>query len=98
MKKRRIYDPEFKRMAVDLYHTGKTSTQIGLDLGIGADLVRRWRKEFEESSGRCFTGNGNENLTPEQQELAKLKKELLDVKLERDILKKAVGIFSKNDG
>ena len=95
---RRTYDPEFKRMTVDLMNSGKTSTQIGFDLGVAPDLVRRWKREYNSNNGLCFTGQGNINLSPEQLELEKLKKELHEVKIERDILKKAVCIFSKNDG
>lgn len=47
--------------------------------------------------GLAFGGNGKKQLTPEQEELARLKKKLVDVEMERDILKKAVGIFSAND-
>ena len=46
----------------------------------------------------AFPGHGNPKMTAEQKEIAKLKKELREAKLERDILKKAVSIFSKSDG
>jgi transposase len=97
-KERRQFDRSFKIMAVELINSGKTSIEVGLDLGIGTDLVSRWRREFIVSESSCFSGNGNPNLTPEQKEILQLKKELRDAELERDILKKAVGIFSKSDG
>ena len=97
-KSRRKFDPEFKRMAVELCNSGKTSTQVGLELGIRAELVSRWKREFKSNPSGSFSGNGNVNLTPEEKEIARLKKELREAQIERDILKKAVSIFSKNDG
>jgi len=85
-------------MAVDLMNSGKTSTAVGLDLGIAPDLVRRWKRELVVNQANCFSGNGVPNLTPEQKEIHQLKKELREAELERDILKKAVGIFSKSGG
>jgi transposase len=98
-KHRKYYDPEFKRMAVELVETSdKTSTDIAIELGIKPDLVRRWRREYLDYQTGSFSGNGNKNLLPEQKELHQLKRELQEVKIERDILKKAVSIFSKSDG
>ena len=57
MRKLRSYDKEFKKMAVELMETGKTSYQVAEDLGIGADLVRRWRREFIANKEGCFSGN-----------------------------------------
>lgn len=59
-----------------------------------AELIYRWRREQNNNPSLTFSGNGNAQLTPEQQELSRIKKELKDVKMERDILKKAVSIFS----
>jgi transposase len=56
------------------------------------------RREAETHKGASFPGQGNKILTEEQKEIARLKKELRDATLERDILKKAVSIFSKSDG
>jgi transposase len=56
-----------------------------------------WRKEYEEFGQRSFPGNDNLKQTPEQEQIAALERKLKDVELERDILKKAIGIFSKND-
>lgn len=98
MRTRRSYDKEFKKMAVELMESGQTSAQVADDLGIKPDLIRRWRREFIVNKEGSFSGNGNPNLTAEQKEVTELKKELREVKLERDILKKAVSIFSKSDG
>jgi len=97
-KERRHYDREFKLMAVELVYKGQTTREVAEGLGIAIDLVRRWKREYEKYSENGFSGQGNANLTDEQREIARLRKELKDVQDERDILKKAVGIFSKSDG
>jgi transposase len=48
--------------------------------------------------GNSFPGNGKKKMTAEESEIARLQKELAEIRMERDILKKAVGIFSKSDG
>ena len=65
--------------------------QIEVDLGIGSGQVYKWRKELAASGQRAFPGNG----TARDEELVRLRKELARVSEERDILRKAVAIFSK---
>lgn len=96
-KERRHYDKAFKIMAVELFLNGKTSVEVGADLGIASDLVRRWARELKVGESNSFPGNGKQNLTDEQKEIIELKKALKDAEIERDILKKAVSIFSKGD-
>jgi transposase len=92
---RRNYSREFKEDAVRLLETGtKTGPEIEEDLGIGRGVVYRWRREMRreaEDGIRAFPGNGN----PRDEELARLRKELTEVTEERDILRKAVAIFSR---
>lgn len=98
-RQRKHYDSEFKRMAVELVETSeKTGAEVARELGVQPDLVNRWRREYANNKTGSFQGNGNACLTPEQEEITRLKKELQDAKVERDILKKAVDIFSKSDG
>ncbi|MBL4561779.1 MAG: transposase [Labilibaculum sp.] len=54
--------------------------------------------ELANYQGKSFSGNGKPKITVEESEVFRLKKELVEVRIERDILKKAVGIFSKSDG
>jgi transposase len=96
-KERRSYDKAFKLMAIELFKTGKTSIEVGEDLGIAPDLVRRWAREINVSESNSFPGNGKQPLTEEQKEIISLRKALKDAEIERDILKKAVSIFSKGD-
>jgi len=95
---RRHYDIEFKTMAIELALNRGNNTEVANELGIAPDLIRRWRREFAKSSSRSFPGKGNINLTAEEKEIHELKKKLRDTEIERDILKKVVGIFSKSDG
>jgi len=98
MKPRRTYDPEFKQMAVELSHLRDDISKLAEELEIKPNLLYRWRREAQRAQGGAFPGHGNPKLTEEQKEIANLKKELREAKLERDILKKAVSIFSKSDG
>jgi len=60
-------------------------------------LLYKWRKEYQQFGTGSFAGNRNLKLTPEQERIHELEKKLNDAELERDILKKAISIFSKSD-
>lgn len=94
---RKNYSKEFKQKAVELSNVRGNVQEISRELGIPAEFIYRWRKEQNLNPSLAFSGNGNKQLTEEQKELAKLKRELADVRMERDILKKAVSIFSVSD-
>jgi transposase len=98
MKKRRTFDREFKQMVIELSNNREDITALASELDIRADLIYRWKRESMIHKNASFPGQGNKILTEEQKEIARLKKELYDTQIERDILKKAVSIFSKNDG
>ena len=97
-RERKAYPKEFKLMSVELSNTRNDLTALAKELEIKPSLLYRWRKEFSSKQDTSFPGNGKVILTETEQELARLKKELRDTQMERDILKKAVGIFSKSDG
>jgi len=94
---RRNYDEEFKRNAVELsYKSGKTVSQVAEDLGISRSMLFKWRKEQAEYGDRAFPGKGKlRRGTDLEEEIRRLKKELAIAQEERDILKKAMAIFSK---
>ena len=94
---RKMYSKEFKEQAVQLIETsGKAVSKIAKDLGINANMLRRWRTELREFENSSFPGQGHRQLgTDSEEEVRRLKEELLTVTIERDILKKAVAIFSK---
>jgi transposase len=91
--KNRTYDKEFKINAVELYKNGKKPAEICKDLDIPDATFWQWKKAYEKEGKKSFPGSGN--MKPENEDMTRIKKELADVKLERDILKKAVAIFSK---
>ncbi len=94
--KRRNYSEEFKRDAVALAQkSDKKISAIAENLGINRTVLARWCREFEELGSNAFPGNGLRKLSPLEEENLRLKKELADVSEERDILKKAVHIFSR---
>jgi transposase len=72
--------------------------ELANELDVRPELIYRWRSEFASYQGKSFPGNGNPKMTEEESELARVKRELAEIKMERDILKKAVGIFSRSDG
>lgn len=91
---RRKYDAEFKRSAVELsLEAGRTVSEVAEDLGISENMLWRWRKQYREAPVHAFPGNGRVNR--EEQEMRGLRQHLADVTMERDILKKALAIFSK---
>jgi transposase len=93
----RVFSKEFKEQAVLLSETSdKKLGEIANDLGIRESMLWRWKKELRETGERSFPGQGNRQAgTDIEEEVRRLKQELLDVQMERDILKKAVAIFSK---
>lgn len=95
---RRTFTREFKLNAVELSFSRDNIKELANELDIRPELIYRWRSEFASYQGKSFPGNGNLKMTEEESELARIKRELAEIKMERDILKKAVGIFSKSDG
>lgn len=97
MVERQVYSKEFKEQAVLLTESsGKKVGEIAKDLGIRENMLWRWKKELREAGVRSFPGQGNRQPGTElEEENRKLKQELHTVMMERDILKKAVAIFSQ---
>ena len=95
---RNKYDKAFKLMAVELSHQRSDLNALAKELNIRAELLYRWRNELATKQETSFPGNGKVLQTDLQAENSRLKKLLKNAELERDILKKAVGIFSKSDG
>lgn len=92
---RRKYDREFKLEAVRLVtEGGRPVTEVARGLGIHANLLHNWRRKYLNDTAHAFPGKGH--LKPADAELRRLQRELADVREERDILKKALAIFSKH--
>lgn len=93
-KSRRRYDKEFKREAVRLVlENGKPVREVAEHLGIFHGLLYKWIRDYKEDPANSFPGKGK--LKPEDERIRQLERELADIREERDILKKAVAIFSK---
>ena len=93
-EKRRSFDKEFKLSAVRLVLESEKSVEsIASELGVSSNTLFNWKRKYLEDSKNAFPGKGN--LKPEDEELRKVKKELLRVTMERDILKKAIAYFAK---
>jgi transposase len=96
-KTRKRYDATFKSKAVELSYARGNVREIAEELGVDPVLLYRWRREKSEFEHNSFPGRGKAKLTDEQREIAELKAKLKDALLERDILKKAISIFSVSD-
>ena len=93
MATRQTHDKTFKQEAVRLVQTSeKSQRQIADDLGIGMSTLSRWCAEMTEKGERAFVGSGNLQL--EEEEVRRLRRENDILRQERDILKKALAIFS----
>ena len=93
-KKRRQYTKEFKIEAVRLIiEEGRPISDVARELGTAQSLLHRWKKKSEEGKIDPFPGKGR--LSPEDEELRQLRRENKRLRMEHEILKKAVAIFSE---
>ena len=92
-EKRRIYDDEFKRDAIRLVANNSYGiSETARRLGINAKMLGRWKREAETRPHGVFTGTAQ--VSPEQDELRRLRTENQRLRMERDILKKTVVFFA----
>jgi transposase len=91
---RRRFTAEFKREAVKLASApGAVKSKVASDLGLHANVLRKWVLEFE--TGRWEAKPGAPLKSEQQAEIERLRKEVAKLKTERDILKKAAAYFAK---
>lgn len=95
MTKRRVFDEAFKEMAVELSYAKGSIQKAARELGVDPGRVSKWRQRFKKIDHPLSTST---TLTAEQQQIRRLQRELREAQMERDILKKAVSLFSKTDG
>ncbi len=93
----RTYDKDFKINAVNLYKSsGHSLKRIAEELGLSTSTLSHWVQGYKKEGGQSFPGKGQ--VRSSEEELRDLRRELLHVRQERDILKKAVAIFSEPRG
>jgi transposase len=96
-KIRRSFTDEFKREAVSLLtSSGRPLTQVARELGIQPSMLRHWRddRQAHGTVTRTARSPSSDGMSAEHAEIRRLEKELARAQMERDILKKAIGIFS----
>ena len=94
-KGHRNYDRQFKEEAVRLAtEGGRTVSDVAHGLGIHENLLHTWKRKHKKDPSGSFPGKGH--LKPEEEELKRLHKENANLKEDREILKKALAIFSKH--
>ena len=93
-EKNRHFSREFKRDAVQLVTENKMPVgKVAHELDIHPNLLHLWKRKFLKEGEKAFSGKGR--VTPERAEIRRLRKDLERIKEERDILKKALAVFSK---
>jgi transposase len=93
---RRSFSDEFRASAVALVlEEGKTVAQVARDLDLTETAFRKWVERARADQGKGKPGVLN---TPERDELSRLRRENRELKMERDILKKAAAFFAKESG
>jgi transposase len=93
-RKRRAFTPEFKAETVRLVQGGKSIPQVARDLDLTESALRLWVRQAEIDAGR---GKPGELTTEERQELQRLRRENKELRIEREILKKAAAFFAKEN-
>lgn len=92
MRPRRKFSVEYKREAVAMLQSpGVSISQVAAELGIGANVLGRWRRELRDQKDQAFQGNGR----PRDEEMVALRRELARVTKERDFLRAAAAFFAK---
>ncbi len=92
---RKNYTREFKLQALEMAETGGNSVaQVEDELGLAPGMMYRWKRQFREIGKEAFQQKGK--LAETEEELKRLRRENEQLKEERDILKKALSIFSRS--
>jgi len=93
MDKRRVFSREFKLAAVKkVVEQGLAYGTVARDLGVSDSLIRKWKKSFDDEGTTEVNAVGNSSV---ESELKRLREENRQLKMERDILKKATAFFAK---
>ena len=90
-KTRGPYPPEFRRQMVELARAGRSAEELAREFEPSAQAIRNWMRQADRDEGRREDGL----TSPERDELRRLRRELKQVKLEREILAKAAAWFAR---
>jgi transposase len=94
MTKRKRFTAEFKREAVRLLETSKKlPSDLARELGVRRNQLYKWKEQLSRRGEQAFPGHGRRGASSD--EVSRLRRELEQVKEERDILKKAAAYFAK---
>jgi transposase len=94
-KSRKKHSLEFKVAAVkQVVEQGRPVTEVADNLGVNRNMLSRWKTELGAEGALAFRGNGK--VSPADEELRRLRRDLATAQQERDILKKALAYFAKN--
>ena len=96
-EERKKYDKEFKLTVVELSLLRGKVKEVAEEYGIDPQILSSWRSQYKNHKEIAFPGNGKKMQTESEKEISRLQKELADARMERDILKKAMSIFSSSD-
>jgi transposase-like protein len=87
------YPATFRAEAIELVRaSGKSIAEVARDLGVSGETLRLWVRQAEVDAGR---GRPDELTTTEREELARLRRQVKTLEMEREILRKATAFFAK---
>lgn len=96
-EQRKKYDTEYKMKIVEISFQRGSVKDVAEEYGISSQQLATWRAQYKNHQDIAFPGKGVKRQTEHQKEIAQLEKLLADARMERDILKKAISIFSATD-
>lgn len=95
--KRKKYSKQFKLDAIAMYENGdKSMAQVERELGITEGALGKWRSELREAKSEAEAFPGNGNLPETEARIRQLERENAQLRQEKEILKKVLGIYSKD--
>jgi len=97
-KTRKSYTKQYKLDVIQQSYQRENISKLASELGLAPELIYKWRAAYGAGSADSFPGKGVEKLTPDQKKVRELEAQLAETRMERDILKKAIGIFGKTRG
>jgi transposase len=94
-KPRRVFSAEFKTEAARLVvDQGMRRARVAKDLGVSQHLIGKWVQDYQKSGSNAFPGKGKAG--PQDQRIRELEQENRQLRMERDILKKATAFFANH--